>query len=181
MGSILLLLVLGAADVQVTVQVKKPLRVTPSGQLRGAIEVTVSNRGDEGIELEHEDVHGLRFEPKEGPTGLVLHSCDCAFVLGLEQPPEGRRFTLLPGAEKRLTFDDFSCSGGDFTPPKPGAFLLRYHVGPPAAAAAPPDGGFDRQECERRLRAASGPQAFVSTGVPTVISAAEKLRKPRRR
>lgn len=174
-------LLLAAADVQVTASVKTPLSVTAGGQLRGRIDVTIRNAGDAAVALEHADVHGLRFEVPDGPPSLVVHSCDCAFVLGQQAPPEARRFTLQPREEKRIIFDDFSCSGGPFLAPKPGRYLLRYRLGPPAPAGAPFDGGFDRSECERRLRNAPGPGDIVSPGVDTPISASKKLRQPRGR
>jgi len=93
MLSALALTALLGADVHVAVELKSPLRLDAGGVLRGVILVRVENRGADSVELEHTDVHGFRLVPEAGgPDALIIHTCDCGFALGLETPPEGRRF-----------------------------------------------------------------------------------------
>jgi hypothetical protein len=181
MLSALALTALLGADVHVAVELKSPLRLDAAGVLRGVIVVRVENRGADSVELEHPDVHGFRLVPRAGgPDALIIHTCDCGFVLGLETPPEGRRFTLAPGQTRVLTFDDFTCSGGPFRTPPPGRYHLRYYVTPPSAAPTHLDAGFDLERCVRALESLP-PQAVESAPVPVeLLIQAKHRRSPRR-
>lgn len=141
-----------AAGVTVELEVKKPLYLV-RGELRGAIEVRVTNGGPDPITLQHRDVHGLRFTPSatgEAAPAIVFHDCECGFELGANPPPAARTFTLKPSETHTLRFDDFTCDGGPFRAPAAGRYLLTYSVqepGPP-----PRREPFDLKRCEAVVR-----------------------------
>ncbi|MBL8954832.1 MAG: hypothetical protein JNK82_28905 [Myxococcaceae bacterium] len=134
MTPLLALLVLAAAPVDVDLTVKKPLKLTRRGELKGVLEVRITNRGTEPITLQHRDVHGFRFEPVGGDAGtqVLFHSCDCGFELGIDKPPDKRTFTLRPQEHRIITFEDFECDGGPYHPPPPGKYRVTWSLGEPA-------------------------------------------------
>lgn len=132
--------VLAQAEPEITVALRcpQPLRIgrTPSGGgwvsgLEGIVEATVRNGGGAEVVLYDCDVHGLLFESVEGgPPFVVLHPCDAAFLLGLQEPPPawaaGHSHRLAPGASCTVRLDDFGCSGGPWKPPPPGRYRVSY-------------------------------------------------------
>lgn len=135
-------------DLDVQLAVRKPLRLTASG-LKGALLITVTNRGPAPVEAVHPDVHGLRFiDTQTGAVHLVEHPCDCGFVLGLDPYPPSRRLRLEPGASTEVLLEEWDCSGGPFAAPPPG----RYRVSWRLAAPAVPDGK-DSERLGERCRA----------------------------
>jgi hypothetical protein len=137
-------------DVTVEVVVKKKLRRV-SGTLRGRLDVRLHNIRATPLTLLNRDVHGFRFRPaRGGPAQLVIHSCDCAFELGTDSPPESRTLTLAPGETRTLEFDDFECSGGPYFTPLPGKYLVTYGIGEPASDSRA-DGGVS-PTCDQLVR-----------------------------
>lgn len=163
-GVLIALLLLAAPAVDVQLHVKKPLKLTRRGELRGVLEMRITNGGAEPITLQHRDVHAFRFVPAGGDAGtrIIFHSCDCGFELGLDRPPPSRTFTLKPGEHRLVTFDDFTCGGGAYRAPPPGRYQLSWSVGEPAST--PPAPPLDLERCDLLVHNRA-PEAFESPPV----------------
>ncbi len=154
-----------STDVSVEVLVKKKLHRL-RGTLRGRLDVRIHNFRATPLTLQSRDVHGFRFQPAHGgPVQVLIHSCDCAFELGTDSPPESRLITLNPGETRTLEFDEFTCSGGPFVPPAPGKYLVTYGIGAPASVPKT-DGGVP-PTCDHLVRERVHP--FESKPVATQI------------
>ena len=170
MSALLAMLLASTVDVELTV--KKPLYLV-RGELRGVIEVRVTNSGAEPVTVQHRDVHGLRFASTaaEEPAHTVFHSCDCGFELGLNEPPKARTFTLKAGESRVLKFDDFTCDGGPYRAPPEGRYLLSYSLHQPGAPAKRE--AFDLKRCEV-VTSERPPGPFQSAPVPLELKAKKK-------
>jgi hypothetical protein len=154
-------------DVTVEVLMKKPLQRV-RGALRGRLEVRLHNGRASAVTLQNRDVHGFRFQPVDGGAAeALIHSCDCAFELGIDSAPETRTIVLVPGETRTLEFDDFVCSGGPYRSPLPGHYTLSYRIGPPLVQRL--DGGAQNPTACNRVIQERWNQPFASQPITVRI------------
>ncbi len=115
------------ADVDIELVATERLRRGKKSGLRGALGVTLTNRGTQPVRLEELEVHALVYRDVDSDEQfVVVHPCQC---LGqLEGGLPVRVVDLSPGESHTVELDDFGCGGSSWRPPPPGTYELTYRA-----------------------------------------------------